>query len=241
MQPTRWRVHELTGLLFLRCRLSANGFSWCTITRATSAWVPPATRQWRLGRAQDDSALDEYIRKSLHSGNALVGSCKMGTDASDSVVNPQLQVPQIVLFMAWLTFSLKRPQTAQLSLNCRQRVPLHEHLLNFFEKRGLVPEASMQIACEFHSSFVRALMWISSLCGLVHAFCVITATKSIASHGNATLVVAHVGHLCANSASTRAAVLGLELLTWKHSHLCPTVYTQQWLPWIVSSCRWHHA
>lgn len=41
---------------------------------------------------QSDAQVDEYIRKTLHSGNAIVGTCKMGTDASDSVVNPQLQV-----------------------------------------------------------------------------------------------------------------------------------------------------
>lgn len=41
---------------------------------------------------QSDSQIDEYIRKTLHSGNAIVGTCKMGADASDSVVNPQLQV-----------------------------------------------------------------------------------------------------------------------------------------------------
>ena len=42
---------------------------------------------------QSDAEVDEYIRKTLHSGNAIVGTCKMGTDASDSVVDPELKVP----------------------------------------------------------------------------------------------------------------------------------------------------
>jgi choline dehydrogenase-like flavoprotein len=50
-----------------------------------------------VGTAQSDEEVDKYIRKTLHSGNAIVGTCKMGTDASDSVVNPQLQVRQHVL------------------------------------------------------------------------------------------------------------------------------------------------
>lgn len=41
---------------------------------------------------QSDAQVDEYIRQTLHSGNAIVGTCKIGTDSSDSVVNPQLQV-----------------------------------------------------------------------------------------------------------------------------------------------------
>jgi GMC oxidoreductase len=41
---------------------------------------------------QSDAEVDEYIRKTLHSGNAIVGTCKMGTDAADSVVDPQLKV-----------------------------------------------------------------------------------------------------------------------------------------------------
>lgn len=50
-----------------------------------------------VGTAQSDEEVDKYIRKTLHSGNAIVGTCKMGTDASDSVVNPQLQVRHHVL------------------------------------------------------------------------------------------------------------------------------------------------
>ena len=50
-----------------------------------------------VGTAQSDAEVDQYIRKTLHSGNAIVGTCKMGTDASDSVVNPQLQVRPGVL------------------------------------------------------------------------------------------------------------------------------------------------
>jgi len=45
-----------------------------------------------LPSSQSDAQVDDYIRKTLHSGNAIVGTCKMGTDAADSVVNPQLQV-----------------------------------------------------------------------------------------------------------------------------------------------------
>lgn len=40
---------------------------------------------------QTDDEIDEYIRNSLHTANALTGTCKMGTD-EDSVVGPDLTV-----------------------------------------------------------------------------------------------------------------------------------------------------
>jgi len=36
---------------------------------------------------QDDAGLDEYIRKTAHSGNALVGTCRMATSAAEGVVS----------------------------------------------------------------------------------------------------------------------------------------------------------
>lgn len=41
--------------------------------------------------AVSDGALDDYIKKSLHTSNALVGTCKMGTDV-DAVVQSDLRV-----------------------------------------------------------------------------------------------------------------------------------------------------
>lgn len=42
---------------------------------------------------QDDASLDEYIRSTLHSGNAIVGTCKMGASAAEgAVVDSQLRV-----------------------------------------------------------------------------------------------------------------------------------------------------
>jgi choline dehydrogenase-like flavoprotein len=41
---------------------------------------------------QTDEEIDEYIRSSAHSGNALVGSCKMGADPKSTVVDPELRV-----------------------------------------------------------------------------------------------------------------------------------------------------
>ena len=42
---------------------------------------------------QDDASIDEYIRSTLHSGNAIVGTCKMGASAEDgAVVDSQLRV-----------------------------------------------------------------------------------------------------------------------------------------------------
>lgn len=41
---------------------------------------------------QTDEEIDDYIRSSAHSGNALVGSCKMGTDPKNAVVDPELRV-----------------------------------------------------------------------------------------------------------------------------------------------------
>ena len=40
---------------------------------------------------QTDDEIDEYIRNSLHTANALVGTCKMGT-GDDAVVGPDLRV-----------------------------------------------------------------------------------------------------------------------------------------------------
>ena len=41
---------------------------------------------------QTDEEIDEYIRNSAHSGNALVGSCRMGVDSKTAVVDPELRV-----------------------------------------------------------------------------------------------------------------------------------------------------
>jgi fatty acid photodecarboxylase len=42
---------------------------------------------------QSDEALDAYIRESLHTANALVGTCKMGrAEDRDAVVDPTLRV-----------------------------------------------------------------------------------------------------------------------------------------------------
>ncbi|KAI7844723.1 hypothetical protein COHA_001810 [Chlorella ohadii] len=41
---------------------------------------------------ENDAAIDEYIRGSIHSSNAIVGTCKMGAGPADSVVDTQLRV-----------------------------------------------------------------------------------------------------------------------------------------------------
>jgi len=42
---------------------------------------------------QSDDDLDDYIRRTVHSANAVVGSCRMGRNEFDgSVVNPELKV-----------------------------------------------------------------------------------------------------------------------------------------------------
>jgi choline dehydrogenase-like flavoprotein len=40
---------------------------------------------------QTDDQIDEYIKNTLHTANALVGTCKMGT-GKDAVVTPDLKV-----------------------------------------------------------------------------------------------------------------------------------------------------
>merc|ERR1711935_632504 len=40
---------------------------------------------------QTDAQIDEYIKNSLHTANALTGTCKMGT-GKDAVVSPDLKV-----------------------------------------------------------------------------------------------------------------------------------------------------
>ena len=42
---------------------------------------------------QDDASIDDYIRRTLHSGNAIVGTCQMGASATaGAVVDSQLRV-----------------------------------------------------------------------------------------------------------------------------------------------------
>jgi len=41
---------------------------------------------------QTDEEIDEYIRNSAHSGNAVVGSCRMGVNPKSAVVDPELRV-----------------------------------------------------------------------------------------------------------------------------------------------------
>ncbi len=44
-------------------------------------------------RLQSDEAMDEYIRQTLHSGNALVGTCAMGlAPENGAVVDADLRV-----------------------------------------------------------------------------------------------------------------------------------------------------
>jgi len=40
---------------------------------------------------QTDDEIDEYIKNTLHTANALTGTCKMGT-GDDAVVGPDLRV-----------------------------------------------------------------------------------------------------------------------------------------------------
>ena len=48
---------------------------------------------WPRLDLSDDAALDEYIRNTVHSGNALAGTCKMGRPADPlSVVDAELRV-----------------------------------------------------------------------------------------------------------------------------------------------------
>ena len=42
---------------------------------------------------QSDADIEDYIRKSVHTSNAIVGTCRMGHDAdSEAVVDPHLKV-----------------------------------------------------------------------------------------------------------------------------------------------------
>ena len=53
----------------------------------------PGNLSHRLMRAQSDADIDEYIRTTLHSGNAVVGTCAMGQDARQgAVVDGELRV-----------------------------------------------------------------------------------------------------------------------------------------------------
>lgn len=42
-------------------------------------------------QVQTDEEIDEYIKKTIHTANALTGTCKMGT-GPDAVVGPDLRV-----------------------------------------------------------------------------------------------------------------------------------------------------
>lgn len=74
---------------------------WCRagirISRGLAAQPPLAEiteAEYHPGAAiQSDEEVDEYIRQTLHSGNAVVGTCRMGAPgAPGTVVDPQLRV-----------------------------------------------------------------------------------------------------------------------------------------------------
>ena len=46
---------------------------------------------WPGAQLTSDAELDEYIRATAHSANALAGSCRMG-DGADAVVDTRLRV-----------------------------------------------------------------------------------------------------------------------------------------------------
>jgi choline dehydrogenase-like flavoprotein len=55
-----------------------------------SNFLPWSLITWGL---QSDEAMDEYIRSTLHSGNALVGTCAMGlAPENGAVVDADLRV-----------------------------------------------------------------------------------------------------------------------------------------------------
>ncbi|KAK9805156.1 hypothetical protein WJX72_002610 [[Myrmecia] bisecta] len=47
---------------------------------------------WPGADKEDDASIDAYIRETLHSGNAIVGTCRMGASDRDAVVDSQLRV-----------------------------------------------------------------------------------------------------------------------------------------------------
>jgi fatty acid photodecarboxylase len=55
------------------------------------AWKGMLEKELHPGRARDsDADLDAYVKETLHSGNALVGTCAMGADvATGGVVSPE--------------------------------------------------------------------------------------------------------------------------------------------------------
>lgn len=60
-----------------------------SLTSLLNCPVPPrylSHEQYPGPRHATDAELDEYIFKTVHSGNALVGTCKMGTSVSDGSV-----------------------------------------------------------------------------------------------------------------------------------------------------------
>lgn len=70
-----------------------NGLKWARKAAQSQAFSDWYDNEIHPGTdVNEDAAIDDYIRRTLHSGNALVGSCTMGIDPSTSVVNPELQV-----------------------------------------------------------------------------------------------------------------------------------------------------
>jgi fatty acid photodecarboxylase len=55
----------------------------------TSAWSPYISKELHPGvNVSDDADVDDYIARTLHSANALVGTCAMGARAAGGVVDP---------------------------------------------------------------------------------------------------------------------------------------------------------
>jgi len=56
---------------------------------AASAWGDLVEEELHPGAAEEsDEALDDYIARSMHSGNAVVGTCALGERARGGVVSP---------------------------------------------------------------------------------------------------------------------------------------------------------
>lgn len=66
-----------------------NGLRLSRKLAAASTWGGLVEEEMHPGAAQDsDEALDDYIARSMHSGNALVGTCALGERGAGGVVSP---------------------------------------------------------------------------------------------------------------------------------------------------------
>ena len=83
-----WAQHALHSLLLVLTLC-------CVCVRARDAYAstPLPSQVYPSPSVQSDAEIDDYVRRTVHSANALTGSCRMGHDNDpNAVLDPEMRV-----------------------------------------------------------------------------------------------------------------------------------------------------